>query len=110
MFAVIGPSAVIATVSELKTKMKETLMAAERSPVYLVRDGQAVAGIISMDMMAVLQEALEDRRIAQIASGRLDAIQGGEDALIDEDAFWAKAGDRSVTPAKPKPTRKSVKR
>jgi len=87
---------VIATVSELKTKMKETLGAAQRGPVYLMRDGQPVAGIINMEMMAVLEEALEDRRMARVAGARLEAIQQRDEGLIDEDDFWAEADARGA--------------
>lgn len=91
MFTVTGPSAVIATVSELKARMKETIAATRRGPVYLVRDGQPVAGIISMEMMAVLEEALEDQRLARIAGARLTALRRGEDELLDADEFWPAA-------------------
>lgn len=105
MFTVTGPTAVIATVSELKTKTKETLGAVQRGPVYVVRDGQPVAGIISMDMMAVLEEALEDRRMARVAGARLQATQSGDEALVDEGAFWAEVDARG-TGHGTRPTRK----
>lgn len=110
MFTVTGPTAVIATVSELKTKMKETLGATRRGPVYLVRDGQPVAGIISMEMMAVLEEALEERRMARVAGARLEAIRQSEDELLDEDAFWAEVDARDAARAAPRPARKAAAR
>jgi len=73
MFTVTGPSAVIATVSELKAKTRETVGAAQRSPVYLVRGGKPVGGIVNMEMMALLEEALEDQRMARVAATRFDA-------------------------------------
>lgn len=106
MFQVFGPLAVIATVSELKTRMKETLNAARRAPVYLVRDGQPVAGIVSMEMMSVLEEALEDRRLARVAGERLDAIRSREDALLDEDAFWTAVEARRESAGQPAIARK----
>ena len=110
MFTVTGPTAVIATVSELKTRMKETLGAVHRAPVYLVRDGQPVAGIVSMEMMAVLEEALEDRRMDRVAGGRLEAIRRGEDNLLDEDAFWGEVDARGAAGAAARPTRRAVAR
>lgn len=110
MFTVTGPTALIATVSELKTKTKQTIGAAQRGPVYLVRDGQPVAGIINMEMMAVLEEALEDRRMARVASVRLDAIRQGEDELLDEDAFWAEVDARGAANAAARPARKAARR
>lgn len=107
MFTVTGPTAVIATVSELKTKMKETLGAARRGPVYLMRDGQPVAGIINMEMMAVLEEALEDRRMARVASARLEAIQQGDEGLMGEDDFWAEVDARGAGRAA-RPARKAA--
>ncbi len=110
MFTVTGPTAVIATVSELKTRTKQTLEAAHRGPVYLVRDGQPVAGIINMEMMAVLEEALEDRRMARVAGVRLEAIRLGKHELLDEDAFWAEVDVRGVAGATARPARKAATR
>ncbi len=112
MFTVTGPSAVIATVSELKMKTKETVGAAQHGPVYLVRDGKPVAGIISMEMMAILEEALEDRRMARLADARLEAIRQGEDDLLGEDAFWTEIDARGAAAAgvRPRATRGAATR
>ena len=96
MFTVTGPSAVIATVSELKTKTKETLGAAQVSPVYIVRDGKPVGGIVNMEMMALLHEALDDQRMGKVAATRLEAVRRGEDQLLDEDEFWTAVDARAV--------------
>lgn len=107
MFTVAGPTAIIATVSELKTKTKETVGASQRGPVYLVRDGQPVAGLINMEMMAVLEEALEDRRMARVAGARLQAIRSGEETLLEEDEFWAEVDARGAGRSA-KPSRKAA--
>jgi hypothetical protein len=52
-----------------------------------------VAGIVSMEMMEFLLDTLEDRRVAEIASDRLQAIRGGEEELLDEESFWARADE-----------------
>lgn len=90
MFQVQGPAA-IATIQDLKTRLKATLDAAQEMPVYVTRGGEPVAGIVSMEMMEILQEALEDRYIGQVAGERLQAIQAGEEELLDEEDFWAQA-------------------
>ena len=111
MFKVSGPTTVIATVTELKTKTKETVGAVQHGPVYIVRDGKPVAGLINMEMMAMLEEALEDRRLSRIAGARLDAIHQGDDDLLDEDAFWNAADARRGTAsAKPRSKLRSVTR
>jgi tRNA-dihydrouridine synthase len=51
-----------------------------------------VAGIVSMEMMEFLLDTLEDRRVAEIASDR-QAIRGGEEELLDEESFWARADE-----------------
>jgi prevent-host-death family protein len=107
MFSVRGP-AVIATVSELKAKTKESLGAASRGPVYVVRDGQPVAGIVSIEMMAVLEEALEDRRLAGIAAKRMNSIRSGEDTLLEEGEFWNAVEARQTAPGVRRPGRKTA--
>src|SRR5437016_4207612 len=102
MFVVSGPRAGVATVGDLKSRLKETLDAAQDMPVYVVRDGKPVAGIVGMELMAVLEEALEDRRLAAVAGRRLNAIREGDDALIDEDTFWAAVEAKRAAPTEPK--------
>lgn len=90
MFEVRG-SAAFATMRDLKTQARRTIEMAQEKPVYLLRDGEPVGGIISMEMLDILQEALEDGYIAEVARARLDAIREGSEDLIDEEEFWARA-------------------
>ena len=90
MFEVRG-SAAFATMGDLKTQARRTVEMAQERPVYLLRDGEPVGGIVSMEMLDILQEALEDGYVAQVARERLDAIREGAEDLIDEEEFWARA-------------------
>ncbi len=92
MFEIKG-SAVVATMGDLKNRSRETIEKAQEKPVYLVRDGEPVGGIVSMAMLEVLQEALEDRYLARVAQNRLDAIRQGKAGLLDEEEFWARADE-----------------
>ncbi len=95
MFQVRGPAA-IATIQDLKARLKATLDTAQEMPVYVTRGGEPVAGIVSMEMMEILQEAPEDRYIGHVAGERLQAIRSGEEELLDEKDFWVQA-DAAMT-------------
>lgn len=84
-------SAAFATMSELKNHAKRTIEKAQERPVYLLRDGEPVGGIVSIEMLEVLQDVLEDRYISDVAQQRLQALRDGTDNLLDEDEFWARA-------------------
>ncbi len=88
MFTVRGDSKVT-TISELKKDTKKTLEASRESPVYVISDGKPVAAVVSIEMVEMVNEAREDRRLARIAARRLEAIEAGEDRVLDETAFWA---------------------
>jgi hypothetical protein len=90
MFETRG-SAAIATMSDLKARARETVERAQRKPVYLLRDGHPIGGVVNMEMMELLYDVLEERYITNIAAARLDAIRSGDDDLLDEDEFWARA-------------------
>ena len=90
MFETRG-SAAFATMGDLKTRAKQTIEKAQEKPVYLLRDGEPVGGIVSIEMVELLQDVLEDRYISDVAHQRLQALRDGDDELLDEGAFWAQA-------------------
>jgi len=90
MFEVRG-SAAIATMGDLKIRTRRTIEMAQEKPVYIVRDGEPVGGIVSMEMLEILHEALEERYIAQVARERLEAVRGGSETLVEEAEFWSRA-------------------
>lgn len=91
MFIVKGPEAAVTTTSELKKNLKQTLEAARHCQVYVTKDGKPIAAIISMEMVDVLNEALEDRYLARMAGARFDAAQSGKEELLSEEEFWSRA-------------------
>lgn len=90
MFETRG-SAAFATMGDLKTRAKQTIQKAQEKPVYLLRDGEPVGGIVSIEMMELLQDVLEERYISDLAQQRLQALRAGTDELLDDDDFWARA-------------------
>lgn len=90
MFETRG-SAAFATMGDLKNRAKQTIEKAQEKPVYLLRDGEPVGGIVSIEMLELLQDVLEDRYISDVAQQRLQALRDGTDELLDEDDFWAQA-------------------
>jgi hypothetical protein len=64
---------------------------AQEKPVYLLRAGEPVGGIVSIEMLELLQDVLEDRYISDAAQQRLQQLRDGTEELLDEDDFWARA-------------------
>jgi PHD/YefM family antitoxin component YafN of YafNO toxin-antitoxin module len=90
MFETRG-SAAFATMGDLKTRARQTIQKAQEKPVYLLRDGEPVGGIVSIEMLEMIQDVLEDRYISDVAQQRLQAIRDGSDELLDADEFWSQA-------------------
>jgi len=85
----VGAESRVTTISELKKNTKKTLEASQEAPVYVLKGGKPVAAVVSMEMVEMVNEAREDRRLARIAARRLEAIESGEEGVLDEAAFWA---------------------
>ncbi|HYN82512.1 MAG TPA: type II toxin-antitoxin system prevent-host-death family antitoxin [Gemmatimonadaceae bacterium] len=80
----------IATITELKRSTKETLQASRDGPVYVLSDGKPVAAVVSIELVEMINEAIEDRRLGRIAGDRMDAISQNQESLLSEDDFWAR--------------------
>lgn len=96
MFIVDAPFAAIVTATELKQDVRGAFKVAEEHRVYVTKDGQPIGGLVSMELMAILEEALADRQIAAVASARLAAVRAGDDDLLDEKDFFAQADARQA--------------
>jgi PHD/YefM family antitoxin component YafN of YafNO toxin-antitoxin module len=105
MFIVNAPLAAILTATELKQDVRGAFTAAEQHRVYVTKDGQPIGGLVSMEMMEILEETLADRQLAAIAAERLAAVDAGTDDLLDEKEFFARASSRkAAAPAAPRKT------
>lgn len=87
----------ITTISELRTKAKQTLAASHDRPVVVLVDGQPAAVVISMEEYGRLQEFKENAQIARVAARRLERVRQGEDVLLDHDAFWDAVAERKAS-------------
>jgi Phd_YefM. len=96
----VGADSQVTTISDLRKDTKKTLAASREAPVYVLKDGKPVAALVSIELLEMVNEARENRRLAQIAARRLDAIGSGEDELMDEAAFWAAVKKRRPTARK----------
>jgi len=96
MFTVRTPGTLVATISELKKHTRETVDAAKLAPVVIVRDGQPISTMISMELLEVLEEALEDRQLAKAAMDRLAAIEAGGEVPLEHGDFWAQVDARGA--------------
>jgi PHD/YefM family antitoxin component YafN of YafNO toxin-antitoxin module len=92
MLVIKGSNAAVATTTEVRRNLKDVLEQAQTARVYVTNDGQLVGGIVSAEMMELLDEILADREMTRVAEQRLAAIRSGEDKLLDEDEFWTRAG------------------
>jgi hypothetical protein len=96
MFIVEAPFAAVVTATELKQDVRGAFTVAEEHRVYVTKDGQPIGGLVSMEMMAILEEALADRQLAAVAAERLAAVKDGADVLLDEKEFFARAAARKA--------------
>lgn len=106
MFVIKQAGIGMATMSDLKTQAKQTLAAAQDARIYVLNDGKPVAGIVSLEIMSLVEDLLEDQALAKVAQERVTAVESGSEALLDEDDFFAQAdamlaaGSAIATPKK----------
>lgn len=98
MFSVPADSS-IATTTELKRATKKTLQASQNGPVYVLNDGKPVAAIVSLDMIEMFNEAIENQRLSRIAGERMDSLSRGATSLLSEEDFWARVEARRPKPS-----------
>ena len=91
MFVIKQAGVGIATMGDLKTNARKTVAATKDARIYLLSDGKPVAGLISLRLMALLEELLEDEASAAVAMERHAAVESGDDTLLEADAFFAAA-------------------
>jgi len=101
MLVINAPGAAVATTTEVKRDIPGAFALAKEHRVYVTKDGQPIGGIVSVAMMAVLEETLENRRMAQVAGRRLKRIRSGDDDLLEADDFFAQAD--AIMAARPRP-------
>jgi len=89
MLVIKGGSAAVATASEVRRNLKQMFEQARTTRVYVTNDGELVGGIVSPEMMAILDEILSDHEMGTIAAQRLDDVRSGKTQLLDEDVFWS---------------------
>ena len=100
MLVIDAPRAAVISTTEVKKDVRGAFKAAEDYRVYVTKDGQPIGGIISMQMMGILEDALENLQIAGIATDRLAAVRAGAEALLDADDFFAQADAAMAARAK----------
>jgi PHD/YefM family antitoxin component YafN of YafNO toxin-antitoxin module len=94
MLVIKGGDAAVATTTEVRRNLKDILQQARSTRVYVTNDGELVGGIISPELMELLDELLADREMARVAGARLAAAERDESRLLDEDDFWRRAAEQ----------------
>lgn len=89
MLVIKGGSAAVATASEVRRNLKQMFEQARTTRVYVTNDGELVGGIVSPQMMEMLDELLIDHEMGEVAASRLAAIRLDDSRLLDEDEFWS---------------------
>lgn len=100
MLVIDAPRAAVVSTTEVKKDVRGAFKTAESYRVYVTKDGQPIGGIISMAMMGILENALENLQMAGIATGRLAAVRTGADTLLDADDFFGQADAAMAARAK----------
>jgi hypothetical protein len=61
MLVIKHPGAAVVTTTEAKRDLPGTFKVAEQMRVYVTKDGQPIGGLVSLEMMALLEQALAER-------------------------------------------------
>lgn len=61
MLVIKQPGAAVVTTTEAKRDLPGTFKVAEKLRVYVTKDGQPIGGLVSMEMMALLEQAIAER-------------------------------------------------
>ncbi|MDP1891567.1 MAG: hypothetical protein Q8K55_11805 [Gemmatimonadaceae bacterium] len=87
MLIINHPGAAVITTTEAKRDLPGTFKVAEKMRVYVTKDGQPIGGLVSLEMMALLEQALAEReeRRAKRANWPVRVFKLGEEP--DEDGL-----------------------
>lgn len=61
MLVIKQPGAAVVTTTEAKRDLPGTFKVAEKLRVYVTKDGQPIGGLVSLEMMALLEQAIAER-------------------------------------------------
>lgn len=61
MLVINQPGAAVVTTTEAKRDLPGTFKVAEKLRVYVTKDGQPIGGLVSLEMMALLEQAIADQ-------------------------------------------------
>ena len=93
-----SPNARVATISEIRNKLKETFDQAQERVVYVVSNNQKLGAVLGPKHLELLEEALEreaEARMLAVAEARLKSLRDGDSDLLDEDEFWGEKAKKT---------------
>ena len=61
MLVIDAPRAAVVSTTEVKKDVRGAFKTAESYRVYVTKDGQPIGGMVSMEMMALLEQSLAER-------------------------------------------------
>jgi hypothetical protein len=85
MLVIHGPKAAVLTTTEAKQDLPGAFRTAARMPVYVTKDGKPIGGLVSMEMLALLQRARAEReeRRAKRANVTVRVVRRDEESPGD---------------------------
>jgi hypothetical protein len=79
-------SAAFATMGDLRTRTKQTIARVQERPLYLLKEGEPIGVIVSIAMLELLQDVLQERYVSDVVQEGLGALRAGSDELQEEAA------------------------
>ena len=81
MLVIQQPGAAVVTTTEAKRDLPGTFKVAEKLRVYVTKDGQPIGGLVSLEMMALLEQAIAEQaeRSAKRANWPVRVFKLGEE-------------------------------
>jgi hypothetical protein len=88
------PGAAVITTTEAKRDLPGTFKVAEKMRVYVTKDGQPIGGLVSLEMMDLLEQALAEREERRAKRANVTVRVVRRDAEPEGDTVYMTPGER----------------
>ena len=88
------PGAAVVTTTDAKRDLPGTFKVAEKMRVYVTRDGKPIGGLVSMEMMQLLEQALAEREERRAKRANVTVRVFRRDAAPEGDTLDLPPGER----------------
>lgn len=94
MLVIKQPGAAVVTTTEAKRDLPGAFKVAEKMRVYVTKDGQPIGGLVSLDMMSLLEQALAEREERRAKRANVTVRVVRRDAEPDGDTVYMTPAER----------------